>query len=260
MSDSPLVLQREGSIVTVVFNRPEQINALDLATAVAFEAACRSIADDPSTRVVVIRGEGRSFGVGGDLQGFRSGDAPSHASRLIEPLHRGLKLLAALDAPTIASLHGNVAGGSMSLALNCDLAIAADNVRFNLAYTNVATNCDLGGSWALPRLVGLRRALQIALIGEPIGAQEALMIGLVNRVVESSELEAATRALARHLAQGPTLAYGRMKQLLRGSFEHSFAQQLDLEQESFEASAGTRDFAEAIHAFFQRRSPSFNGT
>lgn len=259
MSESPVLLQREGAVATLVFNRPEQLNALDVAAAEAFDAACAQIEADPAVRVVVMRGEGRSFGAGGDLAAFHGGDAQTNALRIIEPMHQGLKRLTALNAPVIASLHGSVAGGSMSLALGCDLAIAADTTRFNLAYANVAANCDVGGSWALPRLVGLRRAMAIALLCDTLNADEALAMGLVNRVVPAAELTEATQALAQRLASGPTLAYGRMKRLLRTAFDHDLATQLDLEREAFHASAGTQDFAEAMSAFFARRRPAFQG-
>lgn len=259
MTTTPVSIERQGAIATLVFNRPEQLNALDLPSAQAFAAACASLAGDAGVRAVVLRGEGRCFGAGGDLQGFAGADAAQHAGRLIEAMHRGLMHLAALDAPVIASLHGSVAGGSMSLALGCDLAIAADNARFNLAYAKVAANCDVGGSWSLPRLVGLRRAMQIALLCETFDAQLALDMGLVNRVVPVAELAAATREWAERLAHGPTLAYGRMKRLLRCSFDHDLATQLALEQQGFQASAATDDFAEAVAAFFARRPARFIG-
>lgn len=259
MTAAPVYIERKGAIATLVFNRPEQLNALDLPSAQAFAKACASLAQDADVRVVVLRGEGRCFGAGGDLQGFAGADAAAHAGHLIEAMHHGLMHLAALNAPVIASVHGSVAGGSMSLALGCDLAIAADDTRFNLAYAKVAANCDVGGSWALPRLVGLRRAMQIALLSETFDAQEALGLGLVNRVVPVAELSAATREWAERLAQGPTLAYGQMKRLLRSSFDHDLATQLRLEQQGFQASAATDDFAEAVAAFFARRPARFNG-
>ena len=164
-----------------------------------------------------------------------------------------------MDAPVIASLHGSVAGGSLSLALGCDLALAADDARFNLAYVNVAASCDVGGSWHLPRLVGLRRSMQIALLGETLGAAEALAMGLINRSVPAAELVSSTQVLAQRLAAGPTLAHGRMKRLLRASFDNDLSTQLDQERDAFQASAGTQDFNEALAAFFGRRKPTFTG-
>jgi 2-(1,2-epoxy-1,2-dihydrophenyl)acetyl-CoA isomerase len=258
MSNEPILLQREGAIARLVLNRPQQLNAMDVAMAEAFAAACATLEADRSVRVVVLSGAGRCFGAGGDLASFRS-EPQATALRVIDPMHEGLRRLASMDAPVIASLHGSVAGGSLSLALGCDLAIAADDAKFNLAYVNVAANCDVGGSWHLPRLVGLRRAMQIALLGDTYLAPEALSMGLVNRVVPAAELAATTQALAERLAQGPTLALGRMKRLLRASFDNELSTQLDLERDAFHASAGTQDFAEALNAFFDRRKPAFQG-
>jgi 2-(1,2-epoxy-1,2-dihydrophenyl)acetyl-CoA isomerase len=255
---SPVILRREGAVAYLVMNRPDAHNALDIPTAQALHAHCQDIAADPAIRAVVIKGAGKSFGVGGDLAALRV-DPPQTAMALIEPLHASVRLLASMNAPVIASLHGNVAGGSMSLALACDLAIAADSARFNLAYINVAASCDLSGSWHLPRLVGLRNAMAIALMGDTFDASEALRLGLVNQVVPAAELEARTAALADRLASGPTHAIGKMKRLLRQSFDNDLATQLDAERDSFRDCATTRDFGEALDAFFARRRPQFQG-
>ncbi|MEK8025900.1 enoyl-CoA hydratase/isomerase family protein [Pseudaquabacterium rugosum] len=257
-TDSPLLLRRDGALARIVFNRPRQLNAIDVATAEAFEQACATLATDPGLRVVVVQGEGRGFGAGGDLRAFGD-DAPATALALIEPMHRGLLHLSRLDAPVIASLQGSVSGGSLSLALGCDLAIAADDLRLNLAYAQVAASCDVGGSWHLPRLVGLRRAMEIALLGPSLDAATALSWGLVNQVVPAAELAQATTALAQRLAQGPTAAYGRLKRLLRAAHDHDLPTQLDLERDGFHQSTRTADFREALQAFRERRAPRFQG-
>ena len=208
--------------------------------------------------MLVLCGEGKAFGVGGDLTAFKPGSGITPAD-LIEPLHEGVKILAALNAPVIASLHGVVAGGSLSLSMACDLAIAAEGTRFNLAYSNVAANCDVSGSWSLPRLVGLRNAMHIALLSDTFDATEALRLGLINRVVPADALQDETGALANRLALGPTLAYGRLKRLLRQSFETDLATQLDAERDHFTASSKTADFKEAVAAFFAKRRPVFFG-
>jgi 2-(1,2-epoxy-1,2-dihydrophenyl)acetyl-CoA isomerase len=257
-SNPHVLLQREGGIAWLILNRPAALNALDVPTANAFLACCEELAGDPGVRAVVLKGEGKAFGVGGDLAALRH-DAAATAMALIEPLHRAVLLLTSMDAPVIASLHGSVAGGSMSLAMACDLAIAADNTRFNLAYVNVAANCDLSGSWHLPRIVGLRNAMAIALLGDSVDAAEALRLGLVNRVVPAIALREETDALARRLASGPTLAIGRIKRLLRQSLDNPLATQLDLERDNFHASASTSDFTEAMDAFFTKRAAHFTG-
>ncbi|MFM9881143.1 MAG: enoyl-CoA hydratase/isomerase family protein [Burkholderiaceae bacterium] len=258
---NPVLLTQEAGIATLTFNRPAAMNALDVATAVAFAQACQTLTDTPDLRVVVLRGAGRAFGVGGDLSAFHepAQDAQTVANALIAHMHEGVKLLAALNAPVLASLHGVVAGGSLSLSLACDLAIAAEGTRFNLAYANVAANCDVSGSWNLPRMVGLRNAMQIALLSDTFDAQEALRLGLVNRVVPADKLEEETAALTQRLAKGPTLAYGRMKKLLRQSFDNDLPTQLDAEREAFVASTQTSDFNEALTAFFAKRPAVFTG-
>jgi 2-(1,2-epoxy-1,2-dihydrophenyl)acetyl-CoA isomerase len=254
----PVLLRREGAVAVLQLNRPAAHNALDVPTARAVLAACEHLKAAGDVRAVILCGAGRSFGVGGDLSAMREG-AAGVAAQLIDSLHAAVQILAALDAPVLASLQGAVAGGSMSLALAADLAIAADDASFNLAYTRIGASCDLSSSWHLPRLVGLRRSMEIALLSEPIDAAEALRLGLVNRVVARARLEEETMALARRLADGPTLAYGRLKRLLRRSFESELAGQLDAEREAFCASTGTGDFEEGVAAFFARRKPAFQG-
>ena len=253
-----VTLVRDGAIAFVEIRRPQRHNALDVETADALLEKCRALGREEGVRAVVLSGQGASFGVGGDLDELRAGGAGT-ARRIIEPLHEAAMLLASMDAPVIAKLRGIVAGGSMSLALGCDLAIASEGVRFNFAYTNIGTTADVGGSWHLPRLVGLRRAMQIALLNEPIDAGQALALGLVNKVVPEDGLDAEVAALANTLARGPTEAFGRMKRLLRQSGTSGLRDHLAVELETFVDSAGTGDFVEAIEARLGKRTPHFVG-
>ena len=257
--DLPVRLLREGAVAVIELNRPAAMNALDVAMAEGFFAVCTAVVADAGVRAVVLRGAGRCFGVGGDLAAMREGDAAVVARQLIGPLHASVKLLSALDAPVIASVHGAVAGGSLSLALAADLCIAADDASFNLAYGRIGASCDLSSSWQLPRLVGLRQAMAIALLSDTVKADEALRLGLVNRVVPLADLQAETLALAQRLAQGPTQVYGRMKRLLRQSLNNDLATQLDAEERAFVDSTKTADFSEGLAAFFGRRPPVFQG-
>jgi 2-(1,2-epoxy-1,2-dihydrophenyl)acetyl-CoA isomerase len=258
MSEAPTSLRvdRDGGIVRLRFNRPEHLNALDRVTAQAFVHACRDIAADHSVRAVVIGGAGRAFTAGGDLAELRA-DPTGAALGLIGPMHEAIVLLAEMRAPVVASLHGAVAGAGLSLALACDFAVAAEGTRFTLAYVNIGASCDLAGSWSLPRQVGLRKALEIALLGERFDAAEALRLGLVNRVVPEVTLEDETLALARRLAAGPAQAIAQMKRLMRISFEHDLRGQLDAERSAFLACAATPDFLEGLEAFFAKRPPRF---
>ena len=255
---APLLYQRDGAIARIRFNRPEVLNAIDGAMARAFRDACRAIAGDPAVRVVVVSGEGRAFMAGGDVARFLE-DPAAIPETLIDPMHEGLRLLTELPAPVLASLHGAVAGAGMSLALACDLAIAAEGTKFNLAYAKLGASCDLGASWSLPRLVGLRRALEIALLCETLHTAEALRLGLVNRVVPPEALADETERIAASLAAGAPMANGLLKHLMRESFSSDLPTQLQAERDSFGRCAESRDFNEAVAAFLEKRPPSFEG-
>ena len=178
-------------------------------------------------------------------------------------MHEALALLAEGDAPVLASPHDAVAGAGagMSLALGADFAIASDDTKLNLAYARIGASVDGGGSWHLPRIVGLRRALEIALLCDSLDAlaAPAPALGLVNRVVPASEREAETLALARRLAQGPTRAFSRVRRLLRGSQQRSLVEQLAAELGAFVKGPRTGDFAEGLNAFFAKRAPRYTG-
>lgn len=254
----PLIYEKDGAIARIRFNRPEVLNALDLDTAKHFHDACQAVAADMDVRVVVIKGEGRAFVAGGDLAQMRE-DTTNVITQLFGYMHKAISLLQGMRAPVIGSLHGSVIGGGLSLALACDLAIAAEGTQFNLGYAKVAGSCDLSSSWNLVRHVGLRKALEISLLSDTFDVEEALRLGIVNRVVPASELHAETEKLARRLANGPTVALGQIKKLMRTSLDHDLASHLDAEEESFFACTRTRDFREALDAFAQKRSPRFEG-
>jgi 2-(1,2-epoxy-1,2-dihydrophenyl)acetyl-CoA isomerase len=260
MTDStfPLICERDGAVARIRFNRPDVLNAGDSSMALAFRDACRTVTEDPAVRVVVVSGEGRAFMAGGDIAQFRE-DAQSVPETLIDPMHEGLMCLSRSPAIVIASVHGAVAGAGMSLALSCDLAIAAEGTRFNFAYAKLGTSCDLGGSWHLPRLVGLRRALEIALLCDTIDAAQALQLGLVNRVVPAAALAQETDKLAQRLASGAPVAQGVIKRLMRDSFSRDLAGQLQAERDGFAACIATQDFSEGVEAFLAKRPALYKG-
>lgn len=257
-TDAPLLVHVDGGIARLRFNRPGVLNALDVPTARAFVAAARQLASDPSVRVVVLSGEGRAFMAGGDLAAMR-GDPVAVAGELIDLMHEGILAMTRLPAPVIASLHGAVAGGGLGLALAADLALAAEGTRFNLAYANIGTSCDCSSSWGLPRIVGVRKALEIALLSDVFDAAEALRLGLVNRVVPAADLAVETDRLAERLARGAPQALGRLKRLMRESFERDLASQLAAERAAFLECAATSDFGEGLAAFFEKRPARYEG-
>ena len=258
IATSPLEVTRDGAVATLRFSRPGALNAINVPMAQALLAAVRQLAADASVRAVVLCGAGKGFMAGGDLATLRA-DPVQGAADLLGPLNEAVQVLATMNAPVIAKVHGVAAGAGLSLMLQADFVIAAEGTRFNLAYINLGTSCDVGASWALPRLVGLRNALEIALLGDTLTASDALRLGLVNRVVPAEHLDTATDTLIERIAQGPTLAYGAMKRLMRASMDHTLPEQLAAEKDAFVHCAGTEDFRAGVEAFHQRQSPQFVG-
>jgi 2-(1,2-epoxy-1,2-dihydrophenyl)acetyl-CoA isomerase len=256
--DAPVRTWRDSGVAHIRFNRPAALNAIDLALAQGFLGACEGVARDPSVRVVVLSGEGRSFMAGGDLVAMQR-EPVLVASALIEHMHAAIGILTGLSAPVIASVQGDVAGGGLGLALSCDLCIAAEDTRMSLAYHQIGTSPDCGTSWGLERALGLRQALHFALVGGRVLAADALRLGLVSQVVAIEALAQETARVAARLAAGPTAAFGRTKRLLRAAGSASLAAQLDAERDAFLASAGTTDFQEGVDAFLGKRTPLFTG-
>lgn len=258
MTPPPLLWEIASGIARIRFNRPERLNALDVPMAQAFYEAVVAITRDPTVRVVVLSGQGRAFMAGGDLAYLHAApDRAEAARRLIGPVNAALVLLDRSGLPTISALRGAAAGAGMSLALSTDMAIASEDVRFNMAYLKVAAPPDCGGSWALTRLVGSRKAMHIALTCETIDAAEALDLGLVNEVVPATDLEARVTALAERIAAGPGLATRHTRDLINRTARAGLADHLAAEMDAFAACAATKDFAEALAAFFEKRPARF---
>lgn len=260
-SNSPVLYSCRDGIASIRFNRPAALNAIDEEMAKALCTISYELTVSRDVRVVVMSGEGAAFMAGGDLASFHQdkAHAAGTADAIIKPLNVALMRFAALPQPIIASVHGAVAGAGVSIALACDLCIAADDTQFNLAYARIGASPDAGSTWSLPRVVGTRKALELVLLAESFGADEAQRLGVVNKVVTPLSLAAATETMAKRLAAGPGFAYGRMKRLIHASFDNGLEDQLDAERKAFCACAATADFAEGLDAFFEKRRPVFSG-
>lgn len=258
-------IEREGSLAQVVLARPQALNALDLAMVAALRQALATVRDDDSVRAVLLRAEGNYFMAGGDIAFMRDALASDTAARragirrLIQDAHAAIRALVTMRKPVVAAVQGGAAGYGVSLVAACDFAIAADNSSWSMAYTNLGVTPDGGATWFLPRLVGLRRARELVLLSERFGAQDALRLDLVNRLVAADQVQAEALALAQRLAGGPTHAYANAKKLLAASFEQSLDTHLEAEEASFFACSETDDFAEGVAAFSAKRRPVFNG-
>ena len=260
---STVRLSHDGAIATLTLHRPAARNALDLPMACALRDAVDAVAADPRVRVVLIESSGAHFMVGGDVHRFNAllgGDAQAcrdEVDQIIIAVHAAIRALTALPSPVIGLTGGAVAGFGFSLAMACDLLVAADDVRFVLAYSAIGATLDGGASWHLPRLLGLRRALAAALLNTPIDAREALALGLACEVVPAAGLAAAGRRLAERLAAGPAAAQAGIKRLLRAAVDRDLPSALEAERERFLECVMQPDFAEGVRAFAGRRAARF---
>ena len=247
----------------LTLNRPAELNVLDPPMMDALVAHTAALAVDATLRAVVLRGAGAHFMAGGDLRTFAAhlADPPAQREeefrRIVRRVHAAIEVMHRMPQVVIGAVHGAVAGFGLSLAAACDLVVAADDAYFASAYRQIGLTPDGGGTWSLPRIVGMRKALEVCLLSERFDAQEAWRIGLVNRVVARADLEATVRGLARTIAEGPALAQRNLKRLLRDASERTLAEQLRAEADSFAQCAATADFVEGIGAFFDKRKPRF---
>lgn len=256
MNDAPIILSIANGVAEIRFNRPDVLNAIDLVTARRFSEVVSEVVQNTDVRAIILSGEGRAFIAGGDLGYFQDAeDVAAAADVLIETLHTTLLRLVQNPRPVIASLKGPVAGGGLGIALAADLAIAAQDVRISMAYLSIAASPDCASSWNLVHMLGLRKAMELALVGGVVDAPEALRLGLVNRLVPRADLDAETHALAAHLASHSLPALGRTKALLRNAATSTLPQQMQAEQKAFVAGCGTFDFNESIDAFLSKRKP-----
>ncbi|MEX2245426.1 MAG: enoyl-CoA hydratase [Dehalococcoidia bacterium] len=273
MSDV-LFEMRDDSIALITLNRPDSLNAMGGQLMPLLAEHLAKCATDPKVRCVVLTGAGRAFCAGGDVKdmaaagrggnntdGRRSPAAMFQSG--VEMLRQSQRatsgMLHTMPKPTIAMVNGHAVGAGLSLALACDMRIASDKAKLGTVFRNVGFSGDFGGSYYLPRLVGIAKARELYFTGQILEAEEAARIGMVNRVVPHDSLETETMALARVIATGPTVAYARMKENLNRSEHADLFTLLDQEALNMRLSATTNDHREAAKAFVEKRQPTFAG-
>ena len=262
--DDAVLLSISDEIATITLNRPDRMNALDQSMIAGLANALDQIEGDLAhIGAVIIEGSGGTFMAGGDVKFFHQlSQTPPDKARpeienMIAKVHDIIARITALPRPVIAKLDGAVAGFGISLMNACDLAVAAEDIVFTLAYIHIGTSPDGGSTHSLPRLVGMKKAKEIALLGDRFGADEAMDCGLINRVVPHVQLASATAQYATRLANGPRDAIARTKALLNDALEHDLSSQLSREAKSFSDCAQSADFREGVTAFVEKRSPHF---
>jgi 2-(1,2-epoxy-1,2-dihydrophenyl)acetyl-CoA isomerase len=262
---SHLEVSNENGIATLTMNRPEARNALSMEMRKELIDVLHDVERDNSVRCVLLKGAGDHFMAGGDVKGM--GDSikksPEEIKKefmlRIHDLHPIMFAMRRMPKPIVASCRGAAAGAGVSIALACDLVIAAEDAFFTLAYCKIGTSPDGSSSFHLPRAVGIKKAMEIALLGDRFDAQAAKDMGMINFVVPDAELDEETNKLITRLANGPTHVYGNTKALFYRSLESEFESQLQAEAEYFSDCASREDFKEGVTAFIEKRSPVFTG-
>ncbi|HJQ43206.1 MAG TPA: enoyl-CoA hydratase-related protein [Jatrophihabitantaceae bacterium] len=261
MSDV-LLIDRSDGVATLTLNRPDSMNSLSVELKEALIAGLADVGRDESVRAVVLTGAGRGFCVGQDLRehvALLEADDPAPLNTVTEHYNPIVTALAGLRVPVIAAVNGMAAGAGAGLAFACDFRIASSSAGFLLAFANVGLTLDTGVSWTLPRLIGAARATALALLAEPITAESALEMGLVNAVVEPDRVLPAASELASRLAAGPTAAYAAIKESLAYAATTTLEQALAKEGELQARCGATEDHRNATSAFVAKQKPVFTG-
>ncbi len=261
MSDV-LLLDRDGAVMTITLNRPEAMNALSVELKLALRSALDDAAADPTVRALVLTGSGRGFCVGQDLRehvGLLEAGDVAPLNTVTEHYNPVIRALVGMPKPVIAAVNGMAAGAGAGLSFACDFRIAANTAGFLLAFANVGLTLDSGVSWTLPRLIGTARATALALLAEPVTAEAALEMGLVNAVVEPERLLPAAHELAQRLAAGPTVAYAAIKESLAFAATSTLAEALDKEAQLQTRCGATDDHRNSTAAFVAKQKPVFAG-
>lgn len=250
-------------ITTITLDRPEKLNAFSGTMREDLLAALHAAADDRDCRVVIITGAGRAFCAGGDVEYMSSLQKNGDVDAFRKLLNAGRDVvtqIAAMPTPVVASVNGIAAGAGCNLALACDYRIASDTAKLGETFVKIGIHPDWGGTWFLPRLIGPGRAFELLTTGRMVAAAEALAIGMVDRVVPLADLPEQTLTLARAIAAGPPQAIADIKRALAATRTNSLSAQVELESGHQVRAFLSRDAAEGMAAFFEKRTPKFDGT
>ena len=261
MDYTTILFSVRDNVAHITLNRPEAANSINEDMGKDLMHAALRCDEDPEIRAVLISGAGKIFSGGGDLKAFsaKGNQLPYHVKEITTYLHAAMSRLTRMDAPVVAAVHGAVAGAGMSIAIACDIVVAAESTRFMVAYTRAGLVPDGSSTYFLPRIVGLKRALELTLTNRMFSAQEALQWGLVTRVVPDKELLSQANAIAVQLAAGPTRAYGISKRLLHSGWAETLETQMENESQGIANIARTADAREGITSFLDKRPAKFKG-
>jgi 2-(1,2-epoxy-1,2-dihydrophenyl)acetyl-CoA isomerase len=258
-----LLIEKKNGVGTITLNRPDKLNAFNDELTFAFQDALKELEKDVDVRAVVLTGAGRGFCSGQDLQTRAIDDIVEAKVSLGDSVRRRYNPIVIkirrMEKPIIAAVNGVAAGAGASLAFACDIRVVADNATFIQSFSRIGLVPDSGSTFFLPRLIGLTRAFELMLTGEKLDAAEALRLGLVNKVVSQAEVVSEAQSFAERLAKGPTKAFGLTKRAVNKAIFPDLEELLEYEACAQEIAGRTRDFAEGVKAFAEKRQPAYSG-
>lgn len=256
---SSLLFSLAGGIATICFNRPQVFNSVNKEVALALQQHLHDCQQNPAVRAVLLTGTGKAFCAGQDLAEITGPDSPE-VSEIVEKLYNPIvELIRALEKPVVAAVNGVAAGAGANLALACDIVVAKESASFIQAFSKIGLIPDSGGTYFLPRLVGMQRAAALMLTGDKVSAAEAVQMGMIYKVFADASFDQEVQALVQKLAALPTKGLAYTKQLLNVSFSNDLSHQLRYEADFQLRAGGTADYREGVAAFLEKRQPIFTG-
>ena len=256
-----ILVTEHGGYREIILNRPDRLNSLNDLMHRELRAALEAARDDPSCRAILLTGAGRGFCAGQDLSDrvFEDGKTPDLSSTLENLYNPLVRMLQNLPMPVVCAVNGVAAGAGANIALACDIVLAGRSAKFIQAFAKIGLVPDSGGTWFLPRLVGRARARGLALLAEPLAAEQAEAWGLIWKAVDDEKLDAEVDALAARFASGPTRGLARIKQMIRDSWGQSLDSELDRQRDAMRDLGYSDDYREGVAAFMEKRKPNFTG-
>lgn len=254
-----ILLSIEGAVARITLNRPAVFNSFNREMALAMQKALKEARDNPAVRAIYITGAGKAFCAGQDLQEVTGDHPPSFTTILEEHYNPIVKLLRKIEKPIVCAVNGVAAGAGANIALACDITVAKISASFIQAFSKIGLIPDSGGTFFLPRLIGLQKAAALMMLGEKVSAAEAEALGMIYKVFPDEDFEAEAWKIAEQLSRMPTVGLGLTKRALNRSMEHTLDQQLALEDHLQTLAGQTEDYREGVKAFLEKRQPRFKG-